>query len=98
MNSRLTAPLLLATTLILAGCPGMPSTELPLRGIETANVAARNDTLVIMLPGRGDRADVFIEEGFPATGARLGFDTIAVNAHFGYYRERSLVDRLHQDI
>ncbi len=98
MNSRLAAPILVAITLTLTGCLGIPATESPLPGIETANVAARNSTLVVMLPGRGDRADVFIREGFQRTGERLGFDTIAVDAHLGYYMERSLIEKLHRDI
>jgi len=51
-----------------------------------------------MLPGRGDRADTFIREGFEKAGERWGFDTIAVDAHFGYYMERSLLPRLHEDV
>lgn len=56
------------------------------------------ETLVIMLPGRGDRATSFTENGFQHAGERYGFDTIAADAHFGYYRERNLVARLHEDI
>jgi pimeloyl-ACP methyl ester carboxylesterase len=84
--------------LLLAGCFGMAPTEVPLPTIETANGAARNDTLVIMLPGRGDRADAFIREGFEKTGQEHGFDTIAADAHFGYYMKRILLPRLHEDI
>lgn len=67
-------------------------------GIKTAASSTRNVSLVIMLPGRGDRADNFIAEGFQEAGARYGFDSIAVDAHFGYYRTRSLLPRLHEDI
>ena len=84
--------------LFLAGCFGMAPTEVPLPTIETANGEARNDTLVIMLPGRGDRADAFIREGFEKAGQEHGFDTIAADAHFGYYMKRILLPRLHEDI
>jgi len=51
-----------------------------------------------MLPGRGDRADTFLKEGFQDAGKRYGFDTLLVDAHFGYYRKRELIPRLHEDI
>lgn len=83
---------------LLSSCLGMAPTEVPLPSIVTADVAAPHDTVVIMLPGRGDRADTFIGEGFDAAGERWGFDTIATDAHFGYYMKRSLLPRLHEDI
>lgn len=88
------APLLVVT----AGCAFLAPAEVPLPSIETAEPGSRNDTLVVMLPGFGDRAEAFIREGFQSTGARYGFDTVAVDAHFRYYRERSLLERLHEDI
>ena len=58
----------------------------------------KHETLLIMLPGRGDRASTFIQNGFQNAGERYGFDTLAADAHFGYFRERNLVERLHADI
>jgi len=66
--------------------------------IETVDSNGRQNSVVIMLPGRGDRADSFIREGFEEAGERWGFDTIAVDAHFGYYMQRSLLPRLHEDV
>lgn len=83
---------------MLSGCLGMAPTEVPLPSIVTADITSRHDTVVIMLPGRGDRADTFIREGFEEAGERWGFDTIATDAHFGYYMKRSLLPRLHDDI
>jgi pimeloyl-ACP methyl ester carboxylesterase len=83
---------------VLSGCLGMAPTEVPLPSIVTADIASQHDTVVIMLPGRGDRADTFIREEFEAAGERWGFDTIATDAHFGYYMNRSLLPRLHEDI
>jgi len=98
MNSRLTSKFLLLIVLLLAGCLGMAPTEIPLPRIETANPESRHASLVIMLPGRGDRADTYIREGFEQAGIRHGFDTVAADAHFGYYMERNLLPRLHEDI
>jgi len=98
MNSGLTSSIFLSITLLLSGCLGMAPTEIPLPGIETVNADSRHESLVIMLPGRGDRAETFIREGFQEAGERWGFDTIAVDAHFAYYMKRSLLPRLHEDI
>lgn len=89
---------MLLASLFATGCIGIARTEVPLPSIQTVDQDARNDTLVIMLPGRGDRADTFISQGFQEQGSRLGFDTVAVDAHFGYYMKRSLLPRLHEDI
>ena len=77
---------------------GLGPLEVPMPVIETVDNDGRQKSVVIMLPGRGDRADTFIQQGFEEAGRRKGFDTIAVDAHFGYYRQRSLLPRLHEDV
>jgi pimeloyl-ACP methyl ester carboxylesterase len=77
---------------------GLGPLEVPMPVIETVENDVRQKSVVIMLPGRGDRADTFIREGFEQAGKSKGFDTIAVDAHFGYYRQRSLLPRLHEDV
>lgn len=67
-------------------------------GITIPASESDRETLVIMLPGRGDRATTFTENGFQHAGKRYGFDSIIADAHFGYYRQRNLVERLHEDI
>lgn len=91
-------PLLVSIALLLSGCISMLQTEVPLPSIESADSDSRHNSLVIMLPGRGDRADTFVTERFTNAGGRWGFDTLAVDAHFGYYMKRSLLPRLHEDI
>jgi len=83
---------------LLSGCIGLAPTETPMPSIETTNEGSRARSLVVMLPGRGDRADVFMREGFQEAGQHFGFDTVAVDAHLGYYMQRSLLERLHEDI
>lgn len=51
-----------------------------------------------MLPGMGDRVETFLTTGFLTANDQSGFDVLAVDAHFGYYVERSLIPRLHEDI
>jgi len=98
MNTRLTHVLLLACMPMFSGCFAFPATENPLPGIEIMHGERRSEAVVVMLPGRGDRGDTFIAEGFDEAGRQLGFDTIAVDAHFGYYMKRNLLPRLHEDI
>ena len=86
------------TLVVLGGCLGIPPTESTLPSIETVDSSTDSKSLVVMLPGRGDRADAFIQAGFHEAGKQHGFDTVAVDAHLGYYMERSLLDRLHEDI
>ena len=98
MKSVFNSALVTACCLLLVGCFGMAPTQVPIPAIQTTSTEARNDTLVVMLPGRGDRADVFLREGFEQAGLRHGFDTVAVDAHLGYYMQRSLLERLHDDV
>ena len=82
----------------MAGCASAPPTENPMPSIAISGSDSSHETVVIMLPGRGDRANSFIRNGFPNAGELYGFDTIAADAHFGYFRQRNLVERLHEDI
>lgn len=98
MNSRFLTLGALSFLLSLSACVTLTPTEVPLPAIKSETAEHRKDSLVIMLPGRGDRAGTFISHGFQQAGERWGFDTVAVDAHFGYYRDRSLLPRLHEDI
>jgi pimeloyl-ACP methyl ester carboxylesterase len=83
---------------VFGGCLGVPRTENPIPSIPDTQGNPNDRSVVIMLPGRGDRADTFIKHGFEQIGREHGFDTIAVDAHFGYYMRRNLMPRLHEDI
>ncbi|MEZ4382377.1 MAG: alpha/beta hydrolase [Nannocystaceae bacterium] len=60
----------------------------------------RARTLVVLLPGAGDSAATYDDEGFIAAAreAGVGVDLVAVNAHAGYYFGRTLPDRLWEDV
>jgi pimeloyl-ACP methyl ester carboxylesterase len=55
---------------------------------------------VVLFPGFGDRPDAFKDHGFVAAleQAAPRFDVFGADAHFGYYRKRTLLDRLEQDV
>lgn len=86
------------------GCFAIPAANTPLGSLastargEFEMVREPVKPLVVMLPGMGDRMEDFAEEGFIDSGGTRDFDVLAVDAHFGYYRERNLVPRLHEDI
>jgi hypothetical protein len=55
---------------------------------------------MIMLPGIGDGPEQFAQQGLVAQVRRadIPVDVMVADAHFGYYRERSVLARLQQDV
>jgi pimeloyl-ACP methyl ester carboxylesterase len=94
---RWLAGLLLAA--LALGCSGLRRPLVPLRAIE---VGARSggDCLAVLLPGRRDGPESFRDAGFAEAVEKRGLrlDLEAVDAHLGYYRNRSVVERLHLDV
>jgi len=93
-----------ACLLLLAGCYGLRPTPQPIPSVQLAAGARGDDCLVLLPPGRGDGPEDYQEAGFAsiaaaaAAGAGAGTaDLVAVDAHMGYYRNRSVVERLRQD-
>lgn len=87
--------------LVLAGCAGLRQTEVPIPAQwYPAEPQTSAETLLVMLPGARDSAADFARHGIVdlAREQLPGWDLVAVDAHMGYYRERSFVDRLEQDI
>jgi pimeloyl-ACP methyl ester carboxylesterase len=56
--------------------------------------------LLVFLPGFGDRAETFEAQGFVEAVGRLApnWDVVSVDAHFGYYRDFSVIDRIREDV
>ena len=61
---------------------------------------ARARALVVMLPGVGDRAGTYDKHGFVQTMRESGMDVdmLEVDAHYGYYRSRTLLERMEHDV
>jgi pimeloyl-ACP methyl ester carboxylesterase len=68
-----------------------------MRTIEVGAKDRHSDTLVVMLPGIGDRAEQFLDAGF-IDGIAETFDVLAVDAHWRYYSNGTVVRRLHDDV
>ena len=60
----------------------------------------RSRDLLVCLPGIGDEADDFADWGFVdlVRAHRWPADVLLVDAHYGYYADRTLLEQLHRDI
>lgn len=93
---------LLLASMVLAlamGCGFFSPTPTPIRTVRSQQIPGAH-TLVVFLPGRGGDPEDFQREGFEKIVAEAGpnTDTIAVDAHLGYYRNRTVVTRLQEDV
>lgn len=88
-----------AGLLALASCLP-PTAETPIPTLPLGPHDTNNDTLILFLPGRGGDPTDFRELAFAETlRDHLGdFRAVAVDAHLGYYYERSLEERLLTDV
>jgi pimeloyl-ACP methyl ester carboxylesterase len=78
-----------------SGCLRPRATSVPIPTLRFPAPAGPQKCLVVLLPGRRDRPADF-ESLLRASGAAC--DAVAVDAHMGYYMERSVVERLHTDV
>lgn len=90
---------------LLSGCYYVQKLSNPIGVIEYISPALASDSkhnrqLMVLLPGIGDRAAIFAQQGVVEAVRRQNpnTDVIAVEAHFKYYQARTLVERLSQDI
>jgi pimeloyl-ACP methyl ester carboxylesterase len=69
----------------------------------TTSVASPDKTarcLLVMMPGFGDNDTDFDKHGFVSDlhARKISVDTVAVNATYGYYAKRTVLERLEQDV
>ena len=57
-------------------------------------------TLIVFLPGLGDAPEDFEQHGFIRAVRKTGLlaDLVVVDAHYGYYANKSILHRLHEDV
>jgi len=85
----------------LVGCALWRPATVPLRTIAApAHCATSPDTLLVLLPGSYSLPEEFLSEGFVqmVRERRLAADVLLVDAHVGYYNNRSIVERLRIDV
>ncbi len=95
------AALGIGAALLLAGCGGLRKSTAPLATVLEAQRCTRQaDTLLVMLPGAYSTPEEFEREGFveAVRDNRLAVDVMLVDAHLGYYNDRSVLERLSADV
>lgn len=97
---RLHAAILTVLTASTAGCFRPRPATVPMRTIEIKPGAPGSRSLVVLLPGRFDKPEDFARSGFGELAGRYGVGAriVSADAHLGYYLERTVVDRLREDV
>ncbi len=85
---------------ILGGCSLLYPTSVPIPSQPRPAGDGRAPCLLVMLPGRGDDPADLERAGLVELVRRQApaVDVLLVDAHFGYYYERSLIERLDRDV
>ncbi len=95
----LTMPCLLLSLLLLVSC--IPATTIPIgtTSFHRSEMVERR-SLVVFLPGRGDTVKSYEKEEFVQMLAKQNgsVDSIGVEAHLGYYVDRTLLKRIREDV
>jgi pimeloyl-ACP methyl ester carboxylesterase len=96
---------MIAALLLGAGCNYgayfLRDASEPMRALEVRmDPHERRDCLIVFMPGMLDTPDTFVEQGFLREAARASdrCDLVAVDAHFGYYRDASIRPRVGEDV
>lgn len=88
--------------IFLAACAHKRPATVPMPQLAfNAPVAHQGEKqLLILLPGIGGKLGDFERYGFidAVRAARPELDVVVMDAHFGYYRERQIIERLRQDV
>jgi len=91
---------LAACALLFAGCAPRTLAVPMATQRDRSACPARTDTLLVLLPGAYSDPQEFVREGFidEVRERRLAVDVLRVDAHLGYYDNRSIIDRLRADV
>lgn len=100
--------MLVATTAVLgalttSACSLLPrktQVPMPLQHDAGPCLGAASPSLVVMLPGAYSQVSEFVTEGYVKAlrEQHAAVDVLIADAHLGYYRDRSVLDRLRQDV
>lgn len=83
----------------LTGCVLPPST-IPIATRSVSPAGAKGSTLIVFLHGRGGAPEDFEKARFPqiASDAGVKAEMLLVVAHDGYYKDRTILTRLREDV
>ena len=82
------------------GCAALMPAPTPMRAIEYASPQQPAKCLFVLLPGAGDHAERFRQQGFveDLQNSKRSIDIRAADATMGYYMKGTLLDRLETDV
>ncbi|HEX3129544.1 MAG TPA: alpha/beta hydrolase [Thermoanaerobaculia bacterium] len=85
---------------LTTGCFRPRPATVPMRTVEIKPGAPGSRSLVVLLPGRFDKPEDFARAGFGELAEKYGVGAriVSADAHLGYYLERTVVERLRQDV
>jgi len=95
----ITASVSLLAALLLSACAELGTPAVPIRTIDLTPRRPGN-CLVVLLPGRFAEPEGFDKARWADAVSRRGLhaDLVAVDAHLGYYRTRTIIERLKLDV
>lgn len=85
----------------IAGCAQTRPTTIPMQQLsDRSGCLPKACALVVMLPGAYSTPDEFVQEGFVAALRQRGLaaDVAMVDAHLGYFTDRTVLQRLRDDV
>lgn len=91
----------LGAALLATGCGAVHKTTVPMTtNLEKSGCMRNADTLLVMLPGAYSTPDEFEREGFVQAlrDNRVAADVMLVDAHLGYYNDKTILERLSADV
>ena len=89
----------IAVAVLASSCVYLKTASTPVPS-EYYNYDESNSTLVLLLPGLGESPANFVKYGTveQIVNCQPAANILGVDGHFGYYRQASIVARLHEDI
>ncbi|MGZ8868808.1 MAG: alpha/beta hydrolase [Thermoanaerobaculia bacterium] len=99
MPRQRSAVLLALVASLLCHCAALRPATAPMRSI-VINSGGSGRCMAVLLPGRHAGPESFAKSRFGETVARRGLDldVVALDAHLGYYRTRTVIDRIREDV
>ena len=86
-------------TFLLCSCLFIKPTTNPISSISYNASKITKEHLIIFLPGMGDDMTAYANAGFfDIENSKVNFDSLAIDSHFGYYKEKILTERIYLDI
>ena len=91
---------LITGALLISSCAYRPTPTAPIPSVKYLGPNSTGKSLVIFFPGYRDTAEDFQKHNFIQLLNHYypQVDSVALNAHVGYFENRSLVERVYEDI